>query len=243
MQYKATWLKSQGNVAPYGNPPLDSYTDSISPTQPSASSGATLTFTPLIAGCWAVSVSCGVTVTDTQTSQYWKGSGDAGPRYLASYDLSPFSGTPKVNGSRLNVCVGESIPLEADPSPSDMQVRWTIPGQAIGEWGPKTSQTMQQSAFIMPLTAQDLSQEDIVFYWMNTDSGSTDDETVKVAGTLGNGQSTTSESLTFNVFRPKPAMTASYPGAITLDNTYQVPTWYKTLYDGDDPSSGDWGVP
>ena len=84
VQYKATWLNSQGNVAPYGTPPADSYTDSISPTQPAASSGATLTFTPLIAGYWQISTGCSVTVTDTTTNQYWSGSGNAGPEELQS---------------------------------------------------------------------------------------------------------------------------------------------------------------
>jgi len=39
---------------------------------------ATLTFTPLIAGYRQVSASCGVTVTDTKTNQYWTGSQNAG---------------------------------------------------------------------------------------------------------------------------------------------------------------------
>jgi hypothetical protein len=46
VQYKALQADA------FGSPPSGSYTDSISPAQPSTNSGATLTFTPLIAGYW-----------------------------------------------------------------------------------------------------------------------------------------------------------------------------------------------
>ena len=46
----------------FGAPPANSYTDSISPAQPSASSAATLTFTPLVTGYWQISTSCSVIV-------------------------------------------------------------------------------------------------------------------------------------------------------------------------------------
>ncbi len=79
----------------FGSPPANSYTDSISPNQPSASSGATLAFTPKIAGYWQVATSCSVTVTDTTTNQYWSGSASAGPEELisATLTMNPNGGT------------------------------------------------------------------------------------------------------------------------------------------------------
>ena len=62
----------------FGPPPPHSYMDSISPNQPSASSGAALRFTALIPGYWQVSTSCTVTVTDTTTNQFWSSSAPAG---------------------------------------------------------------------------------------------------------------------------------------------------------------------
>jgi len=47
-----------------------------------------LTFTPFIAGYRQVSASCGVTVTDTKTNQYWSGSGNAGPEDLTSVEIT-----------------------------------------------------------------------------------------------------------------------------------------------------------
>ncbi len=89
VQYKAAQADT------FGSPPASSYTTSISPAQPSASSGATLTFTPLITGYWQVSTSCSVTVTDTTTNQYWTGSDGAGPEDLISATLTiqPTTGT------------------------------------------------------------------------------------------------------------------------------------------------------
>ncbi len=81
VQYKAAQTDT------FGSPPANSYTDSISPNQPSSNSGATLTFTPLIAGYWQVSTGCSVTVTDTTTNQYWGGSGNAGPATVQSTPL------------------------------------------------------------------------------------------------------------------------------------------------------------
>ena len=150
VQYKATWLNSQGNVAPYGTPPADSYTDSISPTQPAASSGATLTFTPLIAGYWAVSVSCGVTVTDTQTSQYWSGSGNAEPQELTSAQLtiSPQTDTSAFLNTKNYVVV--------TVSPSDLapDTTLTVTGGATFIGG-VTSETMTSAS------------EDVYFYGPN----------------------------------------------------------------------------
>ncbi len=116
VQYKALQADT------YGSPPADSYTDSISPTQPSTSSGATLTFTPLIAGYWAVSVSCAVTVTDTQTSQYWSGSGNAGPQDLTSVAVDL---VVSVNGSQLSESQEEAgVTLGVEP-----QYQSYYPGQ------------------------------------------------------------------------------------------------------------------
>ena len=74
-----------------GPPPANSYIDSISlPLHRGElcnAFAATLTFTPLIAGYRQVSASCGVTVADTKTNQYWTGSANAGPRYLTDCTL------------------------------------------------------------------------------------------------------------------------------------------------------------
>ncbi len=124
----------------FGGPPANSYTDSISPAQPSASSGATLTFTPLIAGYWQVSTSCSVTVTDTTTNQYWSGSsGD--PKNLTSYtfnimyygvEATPYDGpwNPTITGTTVPVHAGWPIQLVAALSPSDLATNftWTISG-------------------------------------------------------------------------------------------------------------------
>ena len=142
VQYKALQADT------YGTPPANSYTDSISPAQPSASSGATLTFTPLIAGYWAVSVSCGVTVTDTQTSQYWSGSGNAGPQDLTSVDVT-FS--PK-NGSTAFVNTDNLVNIAY--APSDLTATLAISGGATFSGG-ATSEAMTSDS------------QDVYFYGPN----------------------------------------------------------------------------
>ena len=117
VQYKALQADS------FGSAPSGSYTDSISPTQPSTSSSATLTFTPLIAGYWAVSVSCSVTVTDTKTSQYWTGSANAGPENLTSVAVDL---VVAVSGSQLSETQEENpgVTLSVEP-----QYQQYYPGQ------------------------------------------------------------------------------------------------------------------
>ncbi len=123
----------------FGSLPSGSYTDSITPTQPSASSSATLTFTPLVAGYWQVSASCSVTVTDTKTNQYWTGSGNAGPVDLTSYTLDITYTGPVVGGSDNGTVVtggaedihaGWPIQLGAKLVPSDLSktFTWSIDG-------------------------------------------------------------------------------------------------------------------
>ncbi len=69
VEYKPLYADS------YGVPPTNSYTLTISPSQPSSTSGATITFTPLIAGYWQFTATCGVTLTDQAGNDYWTGSG------------------------------------------------------------------------------------------------------------------------------------------------------------------------
>lgn len=71
----------------YGAPPSDSYTLSISPSQPSATSGATVSFTPLIAGYWQFTGTCGVTLTDLAGNDYWTGSGTSSPVQATSMQV------------------------------------------------------------------------------------------------------------------------------------------------------------
>jgi hypothetical protein len=148
----------------FGAPPANSYTDTISPTQPSTSSSATLTFTPLIAGYWQVSASCGVTVTDTKTNQYWSGSANAGPEDLTSYTLDITYTGPVVGGSdsgtvvtnkTIDVHAGWPIQLGvAHVAPADLSktYTWSIDGAgdngaaAIGGYNPTTGST-----FVAPL--------------------------------------------------------------------------------------------
>ncbi|MGC9261652.1 MAG: hypothetical protein ACP5I8_16430, partial [Phycisphaerae bacterium] len=151
VQYKALGADS------FGSPPSGSYTDSISPTQPSTSSGATLTFNPLIAGYWQVSASCGVTVTDTKTNQYWSGSANAGPEDLTSYTLDITYTGPVAGGSSDSGTVvtnkttalhaGWPIELGVQLAPADLSktFSWSIDGAggngsaAIGGYTSSTS--------------------------------------------------------------------------------------------------------
>ncbi len=232
VQYKALQADT------FGSPPANSYTASISPAQPSASSGATLTFTPLIAGYWQVSTSCSVTVTDVTTNQYWTGSSNAGPEDETSWTLSIGVGTPVVTGGiNLNVCVGEQIPLTASYGPGDMALQWTVPGSIIAGYstvnsGPKTTNidySKPSTAAVTPVTAANLTQPLLTFYWMDTDSGSTENEQVSLSGTLS-GDQVLASPVTFNVYRPSPTYTASYPDPITLIYYGQIPILY--LADG-----------
>ncbi len=125
----------------FGSPPSNSYTDSISPSQPSTGSSAGLEFTPKIAGYWSVSTSCTVTVTDTKNNEKWSGSANCGPDNLTSYTLditytgpvvgqtNPDSGTVVTNG-QINVHAGWPIQLGAVLAPSDLagQFTWSIDG-------------------------------------------------------------------------------------------------------------------
>ncbi len=223
VEYKALQADS------FGSPPSGSYTDSISPTQPSPSSSATLTFTPLIAGYWQVSASCGVTVTDTQTNQYWSGSGNAGPEDLTSYVLHieyDYAGMwPVVDKQTQDVCVGDVIGVLAAYGPSDMTLQWTVKGSIIAGYEADNS-----TAKIDPVTASALTQPMLVFVWMDTDGGQTTDEQVKLTGTIPQPQDSPSVYTTFNVYRPQPTFNTQYIGAIALVS--------DTLYDGGAPNGG-----
>ena len=152
VQYKALQADA------YGSPHSNSYTESIAPTQPAASSGAALTFTPKIAGYWAVSVSCGVTVTDTQTNQYWSGSGNAGPKDLTSYTLDITYTGPTVSPDTAGVVTDKTTHIHAgwpiqlgvtNVAPTDLPktFTWTISGAgpngsaAVGGYNPTAGPT------------------------------------------------------------------------------------------------------
>jgi hypothetical protein len=108
VQYKALQADS------FGPAPSGSYTDSISPSQPSTGSSASLDFTPLIAGYWAISTSCTVTVTDTNNKETWTGSQNAGPEDLTSVAVDL---TVTVSGTQLSETQEENpgVTLSVEP--------------------------------------------------------------------------------------------------------------------------------
>jgi hypothetical protein len=142
VQYKALQADT------FGSPPANSYTDTITPTQPAASSSATLSFTPLIAGYWQVSASCGVTVTDTKTNQYWTGSANAGPEDLTSVQVT-FS--PK-NGS--TAFTNTEYYVNVTYAPTDLTATLNISGGA----------TFAAGAMSEAMTS---ASEDVYFYGPN----------------------------------------------------------------------------
>ncbi|MGC8541748.1 MAG: hypothetical protein ACP5QA_14125 [Phycisphaerae bacterium] len=202
----------------YATASSSSYNASISPAQPSASSSATLRFTPLIAGYWEVSVSCSVTVTDTKTNQCWSGSANAGPQDLTSYILYIDDGV-NIDGQTQIANVGDKEQLVAQYGPSDMDLKWTVQGSIIANYtvtnsGPKYSDidhTRPSTAKITPVTASELAQPLLAYYWMDTDSGKEEDEKVTLAGTLPSGKSPPPAITTFDVDRPAYTFFASYP--------------------------------
>jgi hypothetical protein len=85
----------------------------------SSSGGATLIFTPLVAGYWQVFVSCSVAVTDTKTNQCWSGSANAGPQDLTSATVS-FSPNPIKTGASKTDPVSIFVPVTATVAPADL---------------------------------------------------------------------------------------------------------------------------
>ena len=77
------------------------YTPKPLPSEASASSSATLAFTPKVAGYWQVTVNCAVYVLDAKEGLSWDdypGTGDAGPQDLTSATVS-FSPNPIETGA------------------------------------------------------------------------------------------------------------------------------------------------
>ncbi len=210
MQYKALQADS------FGSAPSGSYTDSISPTQPSTSSNATLTFTPLIAGYWAVSVSCSVTVTDTKTNQYWGGRANAGPEDLTSYTLDITYTGPLVGGSDNGTVVtnefqdvhaGWPINLGVIWEPSDLasMFAWTISGAGGNGAAAISGYTATAtSASVATLNADnDPGNAFGPYYYTKTDS-------LEAGVTTKNGFSVPPVHTTFNVAGPTTTLTADY---------------------------------
>ena len=176
-----------------------------------------------------MTVSCGVTVADSVTNKYWTVSDSAGPQDLTSYILDINYGGAVVDNKTQNVSVGEYIPLTTDYGPSDMTLKWNVPGSII-----KTYYPNNQTATVTPVTPADLTQPNLIYYWMDTDGGSTTEENVTLTGTLPKGPQPPSESTKFNVYRPVPTFTTRYPGAITLTN--------DVLHDGPNDGLDDTGI-
>ncbi len=217
--YKATL-----NAKAYGTPPANSYTDSIAPKQPANTGQATLSFTPTIAGYWEISSSCAVTATDTKTNKYWTGTGAAGPDDLTSYILHINYGGGIVDNKTQDVSVGEQIPLMATYGPADMTLQWKIKGPIIANY-----EANDLIGKIDPVTAADLTKASLTYYWIDTDSGQTENEQVTLTGTLAQPKAAPSVNTTFNVFRPVPTFTTKYLGPIKLID--------PTVYDGDLPGT------
>ena len=219
VQYSST---SSGT---YGAPPSNSYSASFSH---SSSSSPTLNFTPKIGGYWKVSAHCSITVTDKNTGDTWSGSGSDGPSTLTSYYLHIKYGGTTVDNKTEHVCVGEQTPVSATYSPSDMTLQWSVPGTIIANYAPKPGDNWNQSATITKVTSTALTQSNLTYYWMDTDSGATANEQVTLNGTLPSPSISVSVNTTFNVYRPTPTFYTSYVGGITLDD--------PAVYDGLAPS-------
>ncbi len=221
VQYKALQADA------FGAPPANSYTDSISPTQPSASSGATLTFTPEIAGYWQVSTSCSVTVTDTTTNQYWTGSGND-PKGVTGYTFnitytgsvagSSFGDTAAVvTGKTIDVHAGWPISVDAALAPSDLasQFTWTVAGAggngsaAIGGHNPTTGDThvvpLNPAADTSPSSPGPSGQ----YYYIQSGNFA--------VSVVPQGGSIPSASTTFNVTEPSMAVN-TVTGTVAFDN-------------------------
>jgi len=167
-------------------------------------------------------------VTDTKTNQYWTGSAKAGPQYLTSYLLHIEYGGNVVDSETQDVSVGQQIALTAGYGPSDMALQWSVAGTTI-----VSSYTASATgAKAVPVTSADLEQPDLTYYWVYTDSGSTDDEKVTLTGTLP--QPPTAAAVvktTFDVFEPSATFTGTDESATTADGNCP----------GDqDPNTGAW---
>jgi hypothetical protein len=217
VQYKALQADA------FGPAPSGSYTDSISPTQPSTSSNASLTFTPLIAGYWAVSVSCSVTVTDTKTNQYWTGSANAGPEDLTSYTLDITYTGPVVGGGSdsgmvvtnktTDVHAGWPIQLGvAHVAPADLSktYTWSIDGAggngsaAVGGYNPTSGPTYVTT--LDPESSTGVTFPGANEYYYYTIAGS---ETASVTPT---GSGIPPAKTTFAVAKPTAAVSTLTPG-------------------------------
>ena len=241
VEYKAVWIDpTTGLPGAYGSPPANSYTAAIAPNPSVTVPTSVLTFTPLIAGYWAVSVTCSLSVVDNNNQQLtWGGSATAGPQDLTSYTLDISYGGNVVTNQTQNVSVGEQIPVTAVYGPSDMTLQWNVSGSIIANYAPKAGQTFQQSAVITPVSSTALTQPALTYFWMDTDSGQTANEKIGLTGTLPGGTSPPAVNTTFNVYRPVPSFSTQYLGAIALDYGYKVLPGLLVLHDGEEAGTNN----
>ncbi len=210
-QYKPLYADS------YGAPPSNSYTLSISPSQPSSTGGAQVSFTPLIAGYWQLTGICDVTLTDQAGNDYWTGSANTSPVDMASYLLQIDYEGVDVDNQTQDVSVGQDIPLVAEYGPADMSLKWTVAGTSVVA-GYQANST---SAVVTPLASTDLQKPSLSFYWVYTGNGSTQDENVALAGTLPN-TAYQNVKTTFNVFEPTASINGSVEGSTLADDNYII---------------------
>ncbi len=217
--YKGTWIDPQtGKAGAYGTPPLDSYTETMTPqTQPTTQTSSILTFTPKIVGYWEVSVTCTLNVVDTKNStDTWSGSANAGPKDFTSYALDINYGGNVVTKQTQNVSVGEQIPVTAVYGPSDMTLQWNVPATIVANY-----QADATTATVTPVISTDLTKPNLTYYWVYTDNGQTTNEKVTLTGVLPNPQTAAEVVMTtFNVYEPSATMKGTDEGATTADDNY-----------------------
>ncbi|HTV47285.1 MAG TPA: hypothetical protein VMG59_02465 [Phycisphaerae bacterium] len=219
VQYSATYNGNYQTVS-------SGYTCSINP-QSSSNSGATLTFTPQIAGYWQISIGCLVIVTDPDTDQQWTGSGDAGGQ-LTSYiinilytgDVIGANGTAPSysstnNGSTiatsdtLNVQAGwpiSTVSVQVSPTDQTTTYQWSVAGSSSAETAIKNFEVASDDSYgkIDQLLSSDLTAASLPTFHFVDDSS----HNVSCTATV-DGQQFTAQT-TFSVTKPSTNMTANY---------------------------------
>ncbi|HTV47288.1 MAG TPA: hypothetical protein VMG59_02480 [Phycisphaerae bacterium] len=172
------------------------FTDSISPTQPSSNSEATLTFTPQITGYWEVYTSCTVTLNDNETDQSWTGY-ETAQQSLTSYIMNIiYTGdVMDANGNAVsfsstnnnsNIATNQTLQVEAgwpigtvsvQVSPTDQTTtyQWSVAGSGSAETAiDKLDEAADDSALVViPLGYYntDLTMEALpTFYFVDNSS-------------------------------------------------------------------------
>ncbi len=219
---------ASGTYSSAGAPGTQNYY--LSPKPLPSSGTIPVTLTPERPGYWEPSASCTVTVKDSKNANLtWTGSGNAGLAKLTSYILQIQYGGTDLDGKTQDVSVGEQVTLSAKYGPSDMLLFWSPAGSVISGYTANNS-----SAKITPLGSTAEARPTLSYYWMDTDSGSTENENVTLTGTIPDSFKEVSANTTFSVYRPRPSFTTQYLGPVALDTYYKGAPGVLTLHDGDE---------